>query len=277
MDKVHIPPKHSTGKYPLAVTLLLWSFCFILPVQAGILNSALSKAVYQKITPSLESELVRHNLILGSPIFIRIFKESSELEIWVKGKNKYELFKTYDICSFSGELGPKQREGDLQSPEGFYLVEGSQLNPFSRFHLSFNLGYPNQYDRIHGRTGSALMVHGSCVSAGCFAMTDPIVEEIYTLAEAALKNGQPFFKVHIFPFRMTADNMARHKNSQWINFWKNLKEGYDYFEKNNQPPDTSVRKKRYVFGCEFIETISSQKKKIPYQTHTSTHPNDSAT
>jgi murein L,D-transpeptidase YafK len=153
----------------------------------------------------------------------------------------------------TSQLGPKQKKGDWQSPEGFYFVRGSQLNPFSQFHLAFNLGYPNRYDRAHGRTGSALMVHGDCVSAGCFAMTDEQIDEIYTLAEAALKNGQPYFKVHIFPFRMTAENMKKHRNSPWLAFWDNLKEGYDLFEKYHYPPETSVRNKRYVFRMRGIK------------------------
>ena len=235
-------------KYPIIafLAILLISFSFF-PAWAGIATSNLSRAVCRELTPSLKFELSNLGLNFGSPIFIRIFKETNELELWVKGKERYQLFKTYEICCLSGELGPKQKEGDFQSPEGFYTVGSSQLNPFSSFHLSFNLGYPNRYDRAHGRTGSALMVHGSCVSAGCFAMTDRRVEEIYTLAEAALKNGQPFFRVHIFPFRMTAENMARHKNSQWLDFWNNLKHGYDLFEASLIPPDTRVKRKKYVF------------------------------
>ena len=122
------------------------------------------------------------------------------------------------------------------------------MNPNSRFHLSFNLGYPNAYDRAHGRTGSALMVHGANVSIGCFAMTDPKIEEIYALCDAALRNGQAFFRVHSFPFRMTQPNMDKHRDSRWFDFWNNLKTGYDWFEKNGNPPDDSVKDKRYVFG-----------------------------
>jgi murein L,D-transpeptidase YafK len=144
-------------------------------------------------------------------------------------------------------LGPKRQLGDGQASEGFYYVRPIQLNPLSTFHLSFNLGYPNRYDRIHGRTGSALMVHGSCVSIGCYAMTDSVIEEIYTLADAAFNNGQPFFRVHLFPFRMTKGNMERHQDSAWIEFWRNLREGYDYFENTFKPPNVLVRNRRYVF------------------------------
>lgn len=228
---------------------------------ASVLTSSRSMAVCQKVTPLLEKDLADQGLQFGNPIYIRIFKESNELELWIKDDYEFKLFKTYEICSLSGELGPKQKEGDRQSPEGFYYVTAGQLNPFSSFHLSFNIGYPNAYDRTHGRTGSALMVHGSCVSVGCFAMTDPKIEEIYTLAETALRNGQDFFRIHIFPFRMTAENMAKHKNSQWISFWQNLKEGYDSFEKTHIPPNTRVKKKKYIFETRYGRTADTRSAK----------------
>lgn len=187
---------------------------------------------------------------LGRPIFIRIFKEEEELEVWTqpKGKERFELWKTYPICAYSGGLGPKLKEGDMRSPEGFYFVPPSAMNPKSSYHLSFNLGYPNAYDRAHGRTGSFLMVHGKCVSIGCYAMTDPFIEEIYALADAAHKRAeQAFFRVHVFPFRMTEANMARHADSKWADFWTNLKEGHDHFEATGQPPNVEVSNKRYVF------------------------------
>jgi len=184
---------------------------------------------------------------VGDPIFIRIFKEEAELEIWMSVKGEYYLIQTYPICAFSGELGPKQKEGDRQSPEGFYYVTKSRLNPNSRFHLSFNLGYPNRYDRAHGRTGSFLMVHGNCVSIGCYAMTDSKIEEIYELVEQALTQGQKIVRVHAFPFRMTVENMQRHYEDKWYYFWENLKEGYDWFEGYKIPPNVKVKQKIYVF------------------------------
>ncbi len=181
--------------------------------------------------------------------FIRIFKVEAELELWsrAEGEAQFSLAKTYSICAYSGALGPKLKQGDRQAPEGFYWVNKSRLNPNSRFHLSFNLGYPNAYDRAHGRTGDFLMVHGNCVSIGCYAMTDAGIEEIYGAVEASLEAGQPFVRVHIFPFRMTEANMARHSGSRWAAFWANLKEGHDLFEVSNIPPDTQVENKRYVF------------------------------
>ncbi len=206
-----------------------------------------SRRVLAKVRPILAKDLLSQGLSLSSPIFIRIFKKSGELEVWVKNFQKFELFKTYKLCRFSGSLGPKIRLDDCQSPEGFYYVTADQLNPSSQFHMSFNIGYPNSYDRAHGRTGSALMVHGACVSIGCYAITDEKIEEVYTMADAAFRGGQPFFRVHIFPFRMTKKNMEQYKESKWYGFWKNLKQGYDIFENERKPPNVMVRGKKYVF------------------------------
>jgi murein L,D-transpeptidase YafK len=192
-------------------------------------------------------DLEAKNLEYGDPIFIRIFKEESELEVWVQGTDRYELFRTWPICDWSGGLGPKLIEGDGQSPEGFYYVHAPRMNPSSTFHLSFNLGYPNAYDKSHDRTGSYLMVHGNCVSIGCYAMTDSGIEQIWALADAALRGGQGFFRVHVFPFRMSEENMDKHKESAWHAFWLNLKQGYDLFETTGWPPDTTVSEQVYVF------------------------------
>jgi murein L,D-transpeptidase YafK len=210
-------------------------------------SSARSRAAIERVRPGLEEAMRARDLRFGSPVFIRIFKQSRELEVWVEKGSVFHLFRTYGICTFSGEPGPKLETGDLQSPEGFYFVTPRQLNPNSRFHLSFNLGFPNAYDRHHGRTGSALMVHGNCVSIGCYAMTDARIEEIYALVDAAIRNGQPFVRVHIFPFRMTAGEMRRNRNSRWIRFWENLREGYEIFESRRRPPNVLVRNGVYRF------------------------------
>ncbi len=232
----------------------------LLPAQAGILTSETSQSACRRVAPLLEMQLARINAALGDPIFIRIFKETHELELWVQQAGEYRLFKIYGICKLSGQLGPKLREGDAQSPEGFYMVGDRQLNPNSRFHLSFDIGYPNTYDRVHGRTGSALMIHGDCLSIGCFAMTDSRIEEIYILAQEALRNGQRHFDVHIFPFRMTAENMFRHRKSYWFSFWQNLKEGYDFFEENHFPPQVSVEAQRYVCRPDYPETARNERR-----------------
>ena len=189
-------------------------------------SSSRSREAISRVKPKLQQELSGAKFNWGDPIFVRIFKKPQELEIWLRDGTGFRLFKTYKICTYGWRsLGPKTGQGDGRAPEGFYYVLPRQMNPLSSFHLSFNLGYPNTYDRIHGRTGSALMVHGSCVSIGCYAMTDKGIEEIYALADAALGSGQRFFRVHIFPFRMTNKNMNEHKTSKWLKFWKNLKEG----------------------------------------------------
>jgi murein L,D-transpeptidase YafK len=195
------------------------------------------------------NELAGKDLEFGAPIFIRIFKKERLLEVWLKKDISFNLFKAYPICTYgSGGLGPKIRQGDGKAPEGFYFVTPSRLNPVSNFHLSFNLGYPNSYDIHHGRTGSALMVHGNCVSIGCYAMTDSGIEEIFTLADAAFRKGQSFFRVHIFPYKMTTENMEKYKENAWYGFWSNLKDGYDFFENNNRiPPNVEVRNGKYVF------------------------------
>jgi murein L,D-transpeptidase YafK len=194
----------------------------------------------------LEKSLALLHAERGDPVFIRIFKQEAILEIWILVESQYQLLKTYKICAYSGTLGPKLKEGDRQAPEGFYRVGKSSLNPYSKFHLSFNLGYPNTYDREHGRTGSYLMVHGNCVSTGCYAMTDIKMEEIYGMVEAALQEGQPFVPIHIYPFRMTEENMARYSHDRWYDFWNNLKDGYDYFEELQIPPGIRVEEGRYL-------------------------------
>jgi murein L,D-transpeptidase YafK len=212
-------------------------------------GKARAKEAAQRIGERMENELADRTLELGSPVFIRAFKEERELELYVESKStgKFELFRTYPIAAASGDLGPKLAEGDGQVPEGFYFVGQSAMNPNSTYHLSFNIGYPNAYDRAHRRTGSFIMIHGSNVSIGCLAMTDEKIEEIYTLCQAALDAGQPFFRVHIFPFRMTPERMEIAAASPHLPFWENLKTGYDLFQENGMPPDVAVKDKTYTF------------------------------
>lgn len=182
---------------------------------------------------------------IGNNIFIRIFKLSAELEVWIKDEDYYQLLKIYPICKQSGNLGPKLKEGDLQGVEGFYKITEKSLNPNSKYNLSFNLGYPNKYDKTHKRTGSALMVHGGCKSIGCYAIGDEYIEELYGLIEDTFDNKQKTIDVNIFPFRMTDKVMLEYSDNQWYNFWGNLKEGYDYFEEAGVPPKVKVVNRRY--------------------------------
>lgn len=195
---------------------------------------------------SLSEQMRIRGFKMGSPVFIRIFKEESLLELWLQDNNgQYRLYQKFPICIYSGELGPKQQEGDRQSPEGFYQVRINQLNPHSNYHLSFNLGFPNTYDRAHGYTGSYLMVHGDCVSIGCYAMGDRQIEIIYVLVEEALVRGQAYVPVHIFPFRLTNAKLDQYRDHRWYFFWQMLKPGYDYFESYTRPPVIQVLDGRY--------------------------------
>lgn len=206
----------------------------------------------QPIPASLMAEMSKKSMSPASPILVRIFKQESELEIWKRdASGKFALLKTWPICRWSGKLGPKTTAGDRHAPEGFYHVNANMLNPASQFYLSFNLGYPNRLEAALGHTGDSLMVHGACSSSGCYAMTDEGVAEIYAVAREALKGGQSAFQVQAFPFRMTPQNMARHRNSQHFAFWKDLKRGYDFFEVTRQQPKVSYCGRRYVFNTEF--------------------------
>ena len=233
------------------------NIAFGLTLTIGVALSACAKV---ELTPPHEAPLPKHAMMLlgkkgmteQQPIFIRIFKAESELEVWKQREDgHFHHFKTYPICHWSGDLGPKRVQGDKQAPEGFYTVNKYQLNPNSKFHLSFDLGYPNAYDRAHGRTGDFLMVHGKCKSAGCYAMTDAIIEEIYALAREAFAGGQSKFHVHAFPFRMTDENLARYakgtgkRRNPNYEFWQTLKQAHDYFEITRKVPNIEVCERRY--------------------------------
>jgi murein L,D-transpeptidase YafK len=200
-----------------------------------------------RVLPKLQREMQAAGLTLGSPSFIRIFKEENQLEVWVDAGAQYQRFKTYEICNYSGDLGPKLKEGDRQSPEGFYRVNAEAMNPNSSYHLSFNLGFPNAYDQAQGRTGSFLMVHGDCLSIGCYAMTDAGIEEIYLIVEAAQQAGQTEVPVHAFPFHMSANRLAQEAENPWLGYWHTLQEGYALFETHKRPPQVTVVGAEYRF------------------------------
>ena len=194
-----------------------------------------------------QSERVGANA--SSPVLIRIFKQSKELELWRKtADGSYALVKTYEICTYSGELGPKIKQGDRQAPEGFYTVGASQLNYHSIRYLSLNTGYPNIYDRMHGYTGAALMIHGGCDSAGCFAIEDQPMQEVFTAVRDAIKAGQKSVQVHIYPFRMNALNMFFNGENKNIGFWRQLKAGYDKFENTRSELQVNIVNKKYVIN-----------------------------
>lgn len=221
-------------------------------------NTVSSNRHLQPIPPQTVAAMTARGMTQSDPILVRVFKLESELEVWKKGRDgRYALLDTYPICRWSGQLGPKRREGDRQAPEGFYAVSPGLMNPNSSFYLSFNTGFPNAFDRAHGRTGSHLMVHGSCTSRGCFAMTDEAIQEVYALAREAFAGGQRAFQFQSFPFRMTPENMARARYDENIEFWRNLKEGYDWFEVTRTEPPVEVCGRRYSFGTANCTPIDS--------------------
>jgi murein L,D-transpeptidase YafK len=204
----------------------------------------------QPVPPKLIVAMVEKDMELQSPILIRLFKQEAELEVWKQDRTgRFALLKTYPICRWSGDLGPKVREGDRQAPEGFYSISPGQMNPQSAYYLSFNTGYPNAYDRSLGHTGSELMVHGDCSSRGCYAMTDEQIAEIYSLGRESFFGGQKSFQFQAYPFRMTPLNMARHRNNPNMPFWKMIKEGYDHFEVTHLEPKIDFCEKKYVFDA----------------------------
>lgn len=220
-------------KYERKLRRLRWDFGLPMPSEPDL--------------ASYSERLTRAGLAEGSPVLIRIFKREFELELWMQRDGVFRPFATYPICRWSGVLGPKLQEGDQQAPEGFYTVDSSALNPNSRWYRSFNLGYPNAFDRAHGRTGSLIMVHGGCGSIGCFAMTDAQMQEIWKLVTAALSGGQKRFQVQVYPFRMTEERMAKHTQSPTFDFWKTLKAGNDLFESSMMPPKVTICGGKYQF------------------------------
>jgi len=214
--------------------------------RAEMPTSPRAESLIAKARQKIEQELRQKGFAVGQPIFVRIFKLPGILELWINKGQGYDLFKTYQICNYSGFPGPKVNEGDWQSPEGFYSVAAEQMNPKSQYHLAFDIGYPNDFDTSKHRSGSLIMVHGDCQSVGCFAMTNNRIEEIYMLAHAALLKGQERFNVHIFPFPLTAKNLNKFSVSPWIKFWKTLEPAYTAFESHHQVPAVAVVGGEYV-------------------------------
>ena len=202
------------------------------------------------LSPQMLALLDQKRMPKESPILIRIFKEESELEVWKQDTSgRFELLKVYPICRWSGDLGPKINEGDRQAPEGFYTITPGLMNPNSNYYLAINTGFPNAYDRANDRHGGFLMIHGDCSSRGCYAMTDEQIGEIYSLARESFLGGQPSFQIQAYPFRMTPANLARHRTSPHLAFWKMLKVGNDHFEATHLEPKIDVCDKHYVFDA----------------------------
>ena len=217
---------------------------------AGQGNNELPAKATKELPPELLALLRQKSMPKHSPILVRIFKEEAELEVWKKdATGHFQIVKTYPICRWSGDLGPKLHEGDRQAPEGFYTITPQLMNPNSNYYLAINTGFPNSFDKANGRDGAFLMVHGDCWSSGCYAMTDEQMGEIYSLARDALL-GQPSFQIQAYPFRLTPANLARHRTSPHMAFWKMLKIGNDHFEATHLEPGVDVCDRRYVFDAQ---------------------------
>ena len=205
----------------------------------------------KELSPEMLALLGQKGMPKESPILVRIFKEESELEVWKQDTTgRFEMLKVYPICRWSGELGPKVREGDRQAPEGFYTITPALMNPNSSYYLAINTGFPNTYDKANGRSGAFLMIHGDCSSRGCYAMTDEQIGEIYSLARESFLGGQQSFQIQAYPFRMTAANLARHRTNPNMPFWRMIKEGNDHFEVTHMEPKVDVCDHHYVFDAQ---------------------------
>jgi murein L,D-transpeptidase YafK len=212
-------------------------------------NAGLARASHP-VSPEMAALMQKKGVLPNAPVLIRTFKKEAEFEVWkMKPDGRYTLLRTYPMCRWSGQLGPKVREGDRQVPEGFYKITPGQMNPNSNYYLSFNVGYPNAYDRAWGHEGGSIMVHGACSSSGCFSMTDRQIDEIYALARDGFAGGQQAIQMQSYPFHMTAENMAKYRLDPNIAFWKQLKEGADHFEVTQQDVRAGVCAKHYVFDA----------------------------
>jgi len=225
-------------------------------IAAGLLSACndssglRSARAYQPIPAEMLALMQEKHTTKGAPILIRTFKKEAELEIWkMTADGSYTHLKTYPMCRWSGQLGPKMREGDRQVPEGFYTITPGQMNPNSNYYLSFNVGYPNAYDKAHGYTGGMIMVHGDCSSAGCYSMTDEQIAEIYAIAREAFSGGQQAIQMQSMPFRMTPENLAKHRLDPNMPFWKEIKTGADSFDVTKREPKVAVCGRRYVFNA----------------------------
>jgi murein L,D-transpeptidase YafK len=232
-----------------SMLILLW-VAFGLVACGGFLPKSSDNRHNQPLSSVTQAALRNMGSSPGEAMVVRIFKEEKTLEVWKRtSAGQFRMFKTYEICAFSGDLGPKVKEGDRQSPEGFYTITPGLMNPRSSYYLAFNTGFPNKFDRVWGRTGSDLMVHGDCSSRGCYAMTDAGIAEIFALARETFKGGNQSFQLQIFPFKMTPAKLALQASNQHLGFWKDIKEGYDLFELTKTPPVWDVCERQYIFNA----------------------------
>lgn len=248
--------------YFIFTLLLLAASAAVLKAQPSVnlmRLSARADSKFSKVEDSLRKQFEEKKLKWPpEEIYIRSFKYDRQLEVWVKSGDKpgYKLFKTYRVCMQSGGLGPKRMEGDYQMPEGFYYI--NEFNPNSNYHLALGLNYPNSSDKVLSDSlhpGSAIYIHGSCVSTGCIAISDKPIEELYLLASYVKDQGQDFIPVHVFPVKYNVRKsfeylaQATRENQQLQKFAITLKNAFDYFEDKKQLPVILVDKKgQYIIN-----------------------------
>jgi murein L,D-transpeptidase YafK len=239
---MRVPFSKLLGIVAILFTMLALAAC------SGIAPKSSPLKATQPLHQSAINRLKEIGSSPGAAMMIRIFKQTNEFEVWKQANGgQFKLFNTYKICAYSGTYGPKIKEGDRQAPEGFYNITPGLMNPNSNYYLAFNTGFPNKFDRAWGRTGVNLMVHGDCSSSGCYSMTDEGIAEIYELARESFNGGNTVIQMQVFPFRMTAKNLAQMADNPNLPFWMDIKEGYDRFELTRTPPKWDVCEKKYVF------------------------------
>jgi murein L,D-transpeptidase YafK len=213
-------------------------------------SDGLVDRAYAPLSPQMLALMQAKGTSPDSPVLFRTYKKEAEFQVWkMRSDGRYALLRIYPMCRWSGQLGPKKKQGDRQVPEGFYAIYPSQMNPHSNYYLSFNVGYPNLYDRVHGYSGDSIMVHGICSSAGCFSMTNSEIGEIYTIARLAFAAGQPEIQMQSMPFHMTAENLAKYRLDPNIDFWRELKNGADNFEVTKREVAVGVCNMHYMFNA----------------------------
>ena len=231
-----------------------------LAFKSGQLKNLRVKDAYDTKWPQLQADLKEIKVNANEfDIYLRAFKHEKIVEVWIKNKSeiRYKLFKTYDICASSGDLGPKRKEGDNQVPEGFYRID--LFNPRSKYYLSMKISYPNSSDILLKEgvsAGSAIMIHGQCETIGCLPMTDDKIKELYVLCLEARNRNNPIY-IDIFPAKFNPENMEMLESNypkSKIKFWKSLKAGYDYFETNHWLPKINIDSKgNYILSKDDID------------------------
>ncbi len=231
-------------------SLILAAFALLVPLVGGAEGA--DKSWRPESVAAREADLTqrfqKQGLKLGSPIFLRVYKRTSEMELWVLQGSRYVLFKTYGICRWSGGLGPKFYEGDRQSPEGLYRITVADLIVNRRWDRAMNINYPNNFDRANGRGGSSILIHGGCGSIGCFAIQNQNVEDVYGAVRAALHNGQAYIPVLALPFRFSALAPSKEDTLQMSEFWGDLRRADLLFERDRLPPSAWICDGRYYFA-----------------------------